>query len=86
MDITEDISAQRSSATKEAMTGPGRRGRIVERLASPTRVRDLACRTGILACAVRERFLQCELVGVDLAADDLDIAKQRAKRRSRTLT
>ena len=54
--------------------------RIVERLASPTRVLDLACGTGILACAVRERFPQCELVGVDLAADYLDVAKQRAKK------
>ena len=53
--------------------------KILECLSSPTRVIDLACGTGILTFAIGERFPQCELVGVDLTADYLAIATQRAE-------
>ncbi len=53
--------------------------KILAHLSSPTRVLDLACGTGIVTFAIRDQFPQCELVGVDLTADYLEIAQQRAK-------
>ena len=52
--------------------------RIVQCLSTPTRVLDLACGTGILTFAIAEQHPKCALVGVDLTAEYLDIAKQRA--------
>lgn len=52
--------------------------RIVQYLSTPTRVLDLACGTGILTFAIAKQYPQCELVGVDLTAAYLDIARQRA--------
>ncbi len=52
--------------------------RIVQCLSTPTRLLDLACGTGILTFAIAEQHPKCELVGVDLTAEYLDIAKQRA--------
>lgn len=52
--------------------------RIVQCLSPATRVLDLACGTGILTFAIAERYPKCTLVGVDLTAEYLDIAKQRA--------
>lgn len=52
--------------------------RIVQYLSTPARALDLACGTGILTFAIAERYPKCELVGVDLTAAYLDIAKQKA--------
>ena len=52
--------------------------RIVQCLSAPTRVLDLACGTGILTFAIAGQYPKCTLIGVDLTAEYLDIAKQRA--------
>ncbi|HIO21439.1 MAG TPA: methyltransferase domain-containing protein [Nitrospirales bacterium] len=52
--------------------------RIIQCLSTPARVLDLACGTGILTFAIAERHPKCALIGVDLTAAYLDIAKQRA--------
>ena len=51
---------------------------IVQCLSTPTRVLDLACGTGILTFTIAEQHSKCEIVGVDLTAEYLGIAKQRA--------
>ncbi len=58
--------------------------KIVAHLSSPTRVLDLACGTGIVTSAIGDQFPECELVGVDLTADYLEIARQRAKSSGRS--
>ena len=52
---------------------------IIQCLATPMRVLDLACGTGILTFAIAERYPKCEMVGVDLTEKYLDIAKQRVE-------
>jgi len=59
----------------------GWKRRILARLpARPERVVDLACGTGILTFAVAHRFPNCHVVGVELRAEYLDIARARAAR------
>ena len=55
--------------------------RIIDRLPpNPTRVLDLACGTGISTFAIADRYPSCQVVGVELRDEYLDIARQ--KRRS----
>ncbi len=44
----------------------------------PERIIDLAAGTGILTLAIARRFPHCQVVGVELRAEYLDIAKERA--------
>ena len=55
--------------------------RIVEKLVAPLaravppkRVLDLACGTGILTMAIAKRFPKCEVTGVDISANYLEVA------------
>ncbi len=52
--------------------------KIVEKLSAPKRVLDLACGTGILTMAIAKRFLKCEVVGVDISSDYLEVAWRKA--------
>lgn len=58
--------------------------KIVEKLAAstevapPKRVLDLACGTGILTMAIAKRFPKCEVVGVDISPDYLEVAWRKA--------
>ena len=55
--------------------------RILGRLpANPKRILDLAAGTGILTFAIARRFPQCQVIGVELRAEYLDIARARAAR------
>lgn len=54
---------------------------ILSRLPShPKRVTDLAAGTGILTFAIARRFPDCHVMGVELRAEYLDIARARAAR------
>jgi len=46
--------------------------------AQATRVLDLACGTGILTLAIARRFPNCRVVGVELRAEYLNIARAKA--------
>ncbi len=48
--------------------------KIVGKLTHPKKVLDLACGTGILTMAIAEKFPKCEVVGVDISADYLQVA------------
>jgi demethylmenaquinone methyltransferase/2-methoxy-6-polyprenyl-1,4-benzoquinol methylase len=52
--------------------------KIIEKLSAPKRVLDLACGTGILTTAIAKRFLKCEVVGVDISSDYLEVAWRKA--------
>jgi demethylmenaquinone methyltransferase / 2-methoxy-6-polyprenyl-1,4-benzoquinol methylase len=54
---------------------------LVAELGAPRRVLDLACGTGILTFLIRERFPEAEVVGVDMTAAYLDVARARARER-----
>lgn len=55
--------------------------RILERLpASPKRVLDLACGTGIITLAVARKYPDCHVVGVDVTREYLDVAKEKARK------
>jgi len=45
----------------------------------PTAILDLACGTGIVTFGLHHRFPNAHIVGVDVTADYLEIARQRAK-------
>ncbi len=47
---------------------------------SPNRVLDLACGTGILTLRIARRHPRCEVIGVELREEYLDIARAKAKR------
>lgn len=46
---------------------------------SPTRLLDQACGTGILTLALARRFPDCEVIGVELRQEYLDIARDKAR-------
>lgn len=48
----------------------------------PRRVLDLACGTGISTLAIRRRFPDCQLVGVELRDEYLTIARQKRRHRA----
>lgn len=52
--------------------------KIVDKLSAPKRVLDLACGTGILTMAIAKRFPKCEVVGVDISPDYLEVAWRKA--------
>ncbi len=58
--------------------------RVVEKLENPGRIADLACGTGILTFLLRQRFPDCEVVGVDMNAEYLEVARRRALDRGDT--
>ena len=45
----------------------------------PSAILDLACGTGIVTFGLQHRFPRARIVGVDVTADYLEIARQRAK-------
>lgn len=55
--------------------------RVVGCLDRPERILDLACGTGILTGLLRERFPHCEVVGVDMNREYLEVARRRARER-----
>jgi demethylmenaquinone methyltransferase/2-methoxy-6-polyprenyl-1,4-benzoquinol methylase len=54
---------------------------LMARVGSARRVLDLACGTGILTYMFREKFPACEVVGVDVSPEYLEVARQRARER-----
>lgn len=54
---------------------------LLSRLGEPRRVLDLACGTGILTFAIRDRFPQAEVVGVEINPEYLNHARRRRARR-----
>ena len=48
--------------------------KILEKLVAPKTVLDLACGTGILTMAIAERFPKCEVTGVDISPNYLEVA------------
>jgi demethylmenaquinone methyltransferase / 2-methoxy-6-polyprenyl-1,4-benzoquinol methylase len=55
--------------------------RLVELLPPhPTRILDLACGTGISTLAIAKRHPECQLVGVELRDEYLEIARAKLKR------
>lgn len=55
--------------------------RIVDLLPlNPTRVLDLACGTGILTLAIAHRYPRCQVVGVELRDEYLEIAREKVQR------
>jgi demethylmenaquinone methyltransferase / 2-methoxy-6-polyprenyl-1,4-benzoquinol methylase len=54
---------------------------LLARVERAGRVLDLACGTGILTYMFRERFPECEVVGVDVSPEYLEIARERARER-----
>jgi demethylmenaquinone methyltransferase/2-methoxy-6-polyprenyl-1,4-benzoquinol methylase len=52
--------------------------RILQQLPAPRRAMDLACGTGILTLAIARRFPQCQVVGVELKEEYLDLAMKKA--------
>ena len=55
------------------------KARIVAKLSNPSRVLDLACGTGILTFAIKRRYPRCEVVGVDITAGYLAVARKKAE-------
>jgi demethylmenaquinone methyltransferase/2-methoxy-6-polyprenyl-1,4-benzoquinol methylase len=54
--------------------------RIVELLPKcPERILDLACGTGISTLAIARRFPHCRVIGVELRAEYLDIARRKVQ-------
>ncbi|MDP9132321.1 MAG: class I SAM-dependent methyltransferase [Nitrospirota bacterium] len=54
--------------------------RIVELLPKrPERILDLACGTGISTLAIARRFPHCRVIGVELRAEYLDIARKKVQ-------
>lgn len=51
---------------------------------NPARVLDLACGTGISTLAIANRYPDCQVVGVELRQEYLDIAREKAKQRGIT--
>lgn len=47
----------------------------------PRRVLDLACGTGILTFRIAKRYPDCEVIGVELRNEYLDIARAKAERK-----
>lgn len=55
--------------------------RIVDLLPlNPTRVLDLACGTGILTLAIARRYPTCQVVGVELRDEYLEIARDKVQK------
>jgi demethylmenaquinone methyltransferase / 2-methoxy-6-polyprenyl-1,4-benzoquinol methylase len=55
--------------------------RIVDLLPpNPARVLDLACGTGILTLAIARRYRNCQVVGVELREEYLEIARKKVQR------
>jgi demethylmenaquinone methyltransferase/2-methoxy-6-polyprenyl-1,4-benzoquinol methylase len=54
---------------------------LLEHIEAPRRVLDLACGTGILTFMIRERFPEAEVVGVDVTASLLEVARERGRDR-----
>ena len=55
--------------------------RIVDLLPlNPTRVLDLACGTGILTLAIARRYPNCQVVGVELRDEYLEIAREKVQK------
>ena len=55
--------------------------RIVDLLPlNPTRVLDLACGTGILTLAIARRYPRCQVVGVELRDEYLEIARKKVQK------
>jgi demethylmenaquinone methyltransferase/2-methoxy-6-polyprenyl-1,4-benzoquinol methylase len=52
--------------------------KIVEKMASPKKVLDLACGTGILTIAIAKQFPKCEVTGVDISPNYLEVAWRKA--------
>jgi len=53
---------------------------IIDKLpADPARVLDLACGTGILTFGIARRFPHCQVVGVELRDEYLQIARKKAR-------
>ncbi len=49
-----------------------------------TRVLDLACGTGIVTFDIAQRFPHCQVIGVDMTQEYLDVAREKAKKLSIT--
>ena len=47
---------------------------------NPTRVLDLACGTGILTLAIARRYPDCQVVGVELRDEYLEIARRKVRK------
>jgi len=47
---------------------------------NPTRVLDLACGTGILTLAIARRYPNCQVVGVELRDEYLEIARKKVEK------
>jgi len=47
---------------------------------NPTRVLDLACGTGILTLAIARRYPNCQVVGVELRDEYLEIARRKVRK------
>lgn len=54
--------------------------RMLQELGEPRRILDLACGTGILTLAIARRFPDADVVGVDITAGYLDVARRKAAR------
>lgn len=54
---------------------------MLDLVIEPRRILDLACGTGILVGMIRERFPDCEIVGVDMNEEYLSVARRRAHER-----
>jgi demethylmenaquinone methyltransferase/2-methoxy-6-polyprenyl-1,4-benzoquinol methylase len=52
--------------------------KIIKKLSAPKKVLDLACGTGILTMAIAKRFPKCEVTGVDISPDYLEVAWRKA--------
>ena len=72
-DIVEVTTAGRDREWKEELLG---------HLDRPRRVLDLACGTGILTFAIRDRFPEAEVVGVEINDEYLEVARRRQKERA----
>jgi demethylmenaquinone methyltransferase/2-methoxy-6-polyprenyl-1,4-benzoquinol methylase len=60
---------------------------LLSRMREPRRVLDLACGTGILTFAIRERFPEADVVGVEINPEYLSRARKRcAERRDSRVT
>lgn len=51
---------------------------LLDKIAAPRRVLDLACGTGILSSMLRSRYPEVEIVGVDINREYLAVARERA--------
>lgn len=53
--------------------------RIIQKLPGPRRAMDLACGTGILTLAIARKFPDCQVIGVELRNEYLEIAREKAR-------